>query len=283
MRILLTGARGQLGHDLVEALGAEEVVAVGHSELDIADRVAVSQAVRAARPDWIVNAAAFNDVDLAESARAAAFAVNADGPAYLAAAAKAVGARLVHVSTDYVFNGRKGEPYTEDDTPEPLSVYGASKRAGEVRVLDSGGRASVLRTAWLYGSHGKNFVKAILAAASSGKPLRVVADQVGSPTWTRDLAFAIRDLLATDMAGLFHVVNSGACSRYEFARAILQGGGEVEAVKSSEMPRPAPRPANSSLRSTRWAEGGMRAMRPWQEALAEFLRDERVPAPATRG
>ena len=245
MRVLLTGARGQLGHDLADVLRAEDVRALGHSELDIANRTAVSQAVESTRPDWIINAAAFNDVDGAESAREAAFAVNADGPGHLAEAAKAAGARLVHISTDYVFDGTKGAAYIEEDPTEPLSVYGESKLAGEVRVLESGAHASVLRTAWLYGIHGKNFVRLILATASTGKSLRVVSDQIGSPTSTRDLALAIRDLMSTELTGLFHVANSGACSRYEFARAIVHGGADIEPVKSSEMPRPAPRPAAS--------------------------------------
>jgi dTDP-4-dehydrorhamnose reductase len=271
VRILLTGAGGQLGRDLGEVLVQHEVEALGHDALDIADRGAVGAIVERTRPAWIVNAAAFNDVDGAETAQDRAFAVNADGPENLAAAARRTGARLVHISSDYVFDGRKGSAYTEDDPPDPLSVYGKSKHAGELRVLESGARACVLRTAWLYGRHGKNFVKAIQSAAKAGKPLKVVSDQVGSPTATLDLARAIRQLLDSEIEGLFHVANAGACSRYEFARAILDGQAEVMAVRSSEMPRPAPRPANSSLRSTRWAAAGMAPLRSWQEALSEYL------------
>jgi len=271
-RILLTGAGGQLGHDLRETLATDEVHAFGHAELDIADRAVVTAAARRIRPAWIVNAAAFNDVDQAESAAEQAYAVNAEGPANLAEAGARVGARLIHISTDYVFNGLKGVAYTEDDRAEPLSVYGMSKRAGEIRVLESGVGACVLRTAWLYGVHGKNFVKAILAGASAGKPLRVVADQVGSPTSTRDLASAIRALLQADLQGLFHVANAGACSRFEFAKAIVDGRVEVVPVMSADMPRPAPRPVNSSLRSVRWAEAGMTPLQPWQAALKDYLR-----------
>ncbi|MDQ6708951.1 MAG: dTDP-4-dehydrorhamnose reductase [Candidatus Dormibacteraeota bacterium] len=272
MRILLAGAGGQLGQDLEQVLAAEDLHAVRHQQLDIADRAAVSAIIHATRPDWVVNAAAFNDVDGAETARAQAFAVNADGPATLAEAARAVGARLVHVSTDYVFDGAKGSAYTEDDPANPLSVYGESKRAGEVRVLESGVKAAVLRTAWLYGRHGKNFVKAILTGAQSGKPLRVVADQVGSPTSTADLAIAIRDLIRTELQGLFHVANAGACSRFEFARTIVGGQVDVTPTSSTEAPRPARRPANSSLTSVRWEEAGMSPMRSWQEALADYLQ-----------
>jgi dTDP-4-dehydrorhamnose reductase len=274
-RILLTGAGGQLGQDLRQTLAADEVHAFGHKELDIADRAAVMETVERIHPTWIVNAAAFNDVDHAETAAEQAYAVNAQGPANLGEAGVRVGARLVHISTDYVFDGRKGKAYTEDDDAEPLSVYGKSKRAGEIRVLESSVGACVLRTAWLYGVHGKNFVKAIIAGAAAGTVLRVVADQVGSPTSTRDLAAAISDLLRADLQGLFHVANAGACSRFEFARAIVAGRVEVVPVSSAEMPRPAPRPANSSLRSIRWTQAGMRPLQPWQAALTEYLRSGR--------
>src|SRR5439155_914583 len=170
------------------------------------------------------NAAAFNDVDGAEQNEAAAFAVNADGPEHLAAAAARVGARLIHVSTDYVFDGRKGSPYDENDAPNPLSVYARSKREGERRVLASGAPACVLRTAWLYGRHGKNFVKAIQGAAARGGPLKVVADQVGSPTSTADLAAAIAALIRTPAAGLYHVVNAGA---YPSAPSAASAGVSV--------------------------------------------------------
>ena len=252
-------------------LAAQELYAFRHDELDISDRAAVEAMVVAFRPEWIVNAAAFNDVDAAETQPERAFAVNADGPAYLAEAGARVGARLLHISTDYVFNGRKGSAYSEPDPPDPLSVYGRSKLAGERRVLESGAGACVLRTAWLYGRGGKNFVKAILAAVKRGEVLKVVADQVGSPTSTRDLAGAIGELLETDLDGLFHVANAGACSRYDFARAIVRERVEVMPMSSSEAARPAPRPVNSSLKSVRWGEAGMRPLRAWEAALNDFL------------
>lgn len=278
MKILLTGAGGQLGQDLLRVLSADEVHALRHDELDIADGAAVEAMVDRTGPAWIVNAAAFNDVDGAETARDHAFAANAEGPGNLAAAAARIDARLLHISTDYVFNGQKGSAYTEEDAPNPLSIYARSKRAGEVRVLESRARTVVLRTAWLYGHHGKNFVKAILAAAVAGKPLRVVADQVGSPTSTADLALAIKELIRADLRGLFHVANAGACSRYEFARAIVKGRVEVVPVSSSAAPRPAPRPANSSLRSVRWSEAGMTPLRSWELALTDYLQENAVPS-----
>jgi dTDP-4-dehydrorhamnose reductase len=184
---------------------------------------------------------------------------------------------MLHVSTDYVFDGTKGTPYTEDDAPNPLSVYARSKYEGERRVLESGVSACVLRTAWLYGMHGKNFVKAILAAARKGGPLKVVADQVGSPTATADLAEAVAQLLETSARGLFHVANAGACSRFEFAEAIVRGGVKVLPITTAEAARPAPRPANSSLASLRWQQSGLAQLRSWRSALGAFL--ENLPDP----
>ena len=273
MRILVTGAGGQLGRELIDVLAGDEVHAFDHRALDISDRQAVFAAVERVRPSWIINAAAYNDVDGAEGAAEEAFKVNASGPGYLADAALRAGAEMVHISTDYVFDGRKGAPYTELDHADPLSVYGRSKYEGELQVLYSHASACVLRTAWLYGGHGKNFVKAILAAADRGGPLRVVADQVGSPTWTRHLARAISDLIRTPARGLFHVVNGGACSRFEFAQAIVDGRVNVLPITSADAGRPAPRPANSALASKRWEAAGLRPLPDWRKALAEFLRE----------
>lgn len=271
MRILLTGAGGQLGWDLQSTLRDHDVRAYDHQALDVSDREAVMRAAEQVRPDWIINAAAFNDVDGAETAAETAFAINGAGPGYLAEAAARVGASIVHISSDYVFDGTKGAPYTENDNPNPLSVYARSKYEGERRVLKSGASACVLRTAWLYGQHGKNFVKAILAAAARGGPLRVVADQVGSPTATADLAGAIAQLIETRARGLFHVANAGACSRFEFAKAIVRGAVTVVPITTVEAARPAARPANSSLASMRWQEAGLSPLRGWRSALEDFL------------
>jgi dTDP-4-dehydrorhamnose reductase len=271
MRVLVTGAGGQLGRELQAALRDDEVHARDHHSLDISDQAAVMAAVRQVRPQWVINAAAFNDVDGAEMAEDEAFSVNARGPANLAGAAADVNAGLIHVSTDYVFDGRKGTAYTEDDRPNPLSAYGRSKYQGERSVLKSKASACVLRTAWLYGTHGRNFVKAILDAASKGRPLKVVADQVGSPTSAGDLADAINRLIRTPARGLFHVVNAGACSRFEFAKAIVRGAVEVQPITSVDAGRPARRPENSSLVSVRWRSLGLPALRTWQAALDDFL------------
>ena len=271
MRVLVTGANGQLGRELLEVLGDEEVHARDHRALDISNEAAVVVAVREIRPQWVINAAAFNDVDSAEVAEDEAFAVNARGPLNLARAAAEVNAGLVHISSDYVFDGTKGSAYTEDDRPNPLSVYGRSKYEGERWVLESKASACVLRTAWLYGKHGKNFVKAILERAKEGRPLEVVADQVGSPTYTRDLADAITLLIRTPARGLFHVANSGACSRFELAKAIVRGAVDVRPITTAEAGRRAPRPANSALTTVRQAATGLPPLRPWQAALNDFL------------
>jgi dTDP-4-dehydrorhamnose reductase len=278
MVILLAGAGGQLGRDLQPALRGAQLHPFDHRQLDIADAQAVNAAVDRVHPDWIINAAAFNDVDGAEKAPDQAFAVNAAGAGNLADAAARVGAAIVHIGTDYVFDGAKGAPYTEDDRPNPLSVYARTKYEGEQRVLASGAPACVLRTAWLYGWQGKNFVKAILAAAERGGPLRVVADQVGSPTATRDLSEAIAALIERGgIRGLFHVVNSGACSRFEFAKAIVGGRVEVLPITTAEAGRVAPRPKYSALTSTRWPATSLLALTPWQVALDRFLGEKQAP------
>ena len=277
MVILLAGAGGQLGRDLQPALAGTDLHPFDHRQLDITDAGAVEAAVERVRPDWVINAAAFNDVDGAEQAEDQAFAVNAAGAGNLAEAAARVGAAILHISTDYVFDGTKGSPYTEDDEPNPLSVYARSKYEGEQRVRASGASACVVRTAWLYGWQGKNFVKAILAAAERGGPLRVVADQVGSPTATRDLAEAIAGLIQRPSArGLFHVVNAGACSRLEFARAIVGGRVAVEPITTEQSGRLARRPAYSALSSSRWPATGLPALSGWETALVRFLSEKQA-------
>jgi dTDP-4-dehydrorhamnose reductase len=271
MRVLITGAGGQLGRDLQAVLRDEEVDARDHRALDIGNEAAVLAAVEEVRPQWVINAAAFNDVDAAEIAEDEAYAINARGPANLAGAAAAVDAGLIHISSDYVFDGTKGSAYTEDDRPNPLSVYGRSKYQGERAVLESGASVCVLRTAWLYGVLGKNFVKSILERAKEGTPLFVVADQVGSPTSTRDLAEAINQMIRTPARGLFHVANAGACSRFEFAKAIVRGAVEVRPITSAEAGRRAPRPANTALTSLRWEAMGLEPLRSWEAALTDFL------------
>jgi dTDP-4-dehydrorhamnose reductase len=269
--ILVTGTGGQLGRALCETLG-DRAVGLPRSRLDITDAARVRAVVEDLRPFAIVNAAAFTDVDRAESEPDEAAAVNASGAAHVAAAAALTGAFLVHVSTDAVFDGRLGRPYREDDEPNPLSVYASTKLEGERLVLRAHPGAAVVRTAWVYAPWGRNFVRAILGAArGSGKPLQVVDDQVGSPTWVRDLAAGIVALLDRPVAGVFHVAGGGAVSRYEQARAILSSAGGdpslVVPVHTADRPVPAVRPAFSPLEPAAWTAAGFAPLRPWREAL----------------
>lgn len=252
MRVLITGAGGQVGRELVEAFTADghEVVGFDRASLDIADRDAAMSAICASEPDAVVNAAAWTAVDACELDPDRAFLVNALGTRYLAEAARVVGAHLVHLSTDYVFDGSKTEPYLEWDRPNPVSVYGRSKLGGE---QEAGPAATIIRTSWVCGFHGNNMVKTILRLAAEHDVLSFVDDQRGHPTFADDLAAMIKRLVVERRTGLFHVTNQGAVSWYEFARAVLESAGQdpdrVRPIATSELdpPRPAPRPANSVL------------------------------------
>jgi dTDP-4-dehydrorhamnose reductase len=277
-RWLVTGAGGLLGHDLLAVLAeypAATVTALTRADLDVTDADAVRRAV--AGHDVVLNAAAWTDVDGAESNEQAALAVNGTGPANLAAACAATGARLVHVSTDYVFAGDATTPYAEDAEPAPRGAYGRTKLAGERAVLAAGGGAAVVRTAWVYGEHGRSFVATMLRLAlASEDPLDVVDDQRGSPTWSADLARSLVALGASDApGGIYHVTNTGDTTWYGLARAVFVGVGadpeRVRPTSTDRFPRPAPRPAYSVLGSTRWAAAGLPPMRPWEGALASAL------------
>jgi dTDP-4-dehydrorhamnose reductase len=282
MRILITGGRGMLGSDLCAVLGREHTcVPTGSAEADVTKAEAVARLVEREQPDAIIHAAAFTDVDGCERDPERAFLVNALGAYHVAAAAAAVGSALFLISTDYVFDGAATSPYTEFDAPNPINRYGASKRAGEELALRTCSRCVVVRTQWLYGAHGKNFVSTIRRAAREGRPLRVVADQIGAPTWAQDLAAGIGGLLSRVERGagpllpVYHLNNAGSCSWYEFAVAILQSSGlgdvPVAPITSAEWPAPARRPAYSVLRRYALELTGEDRMRPWQGALAEFL------------
>lgn len=235
-KVLLVGAHGQLGRAL-QALKPPHwaITALGSAQLDITDAQAVHNQVHALHPTLIINAAAYNAVDRAEHERDRAFAINAHGPLNLARAANKVGARLVHVSTDYVFDGHISRPYTERDTPNPLNVYGESKLQGEHWVLEAQPQALILRTAWVYSAVGANFVAAMLNAAKRGRPLRVVNDQTGTPTFAGDLADAIIGLAEHPQAsgGLYHYSGATALTRYEFARAILEAADRIQGVSAA--------------------------------------------------
>ena len=275
MQLLVTGAAGQLGYDVVDAFRTHDVVAVAHHELDITDRDAVMQAVTTFRPQAIINCAAFTAVDACESEPDRAFAANALGVRHVAEAARRVGAHVCHISTDYVFDGDKPTPYTEWDVPAPRSVYGQSKLAGE-RELDAD--ATIVRTSWVCGERGNNMVKTILRLAGERDQLAFVDDQVGHPTFTEDLATIIRKLVVDRRPGLFHVTNQGAVSWYEFARAVLAAAGHdpgrVRPIATSELdpPRPAPRPANSVLDNAALRLSGIDLLTDFREPLTRLVK-----------
>jgi dTDP-4-dehydrorhamnose reductase len=252
VRILITGAAGQLGRELVRAFTDHEVIAADRSQLDIADRATTLAAVTSIVPDAIVNAAAFTQVDACETEVERAYAVNAIGTRNVSEAARRVGAHLVHVSTDYVFDGTKVGPYDEWDTPNPQSAYGRSKYAGELELAGTPD-AIIVRIAWVFGIHGANMVKTVLRLAADHRVLRFVDDQRGRPTAAADAADCIHRLVAARATGCFHATNQGEVSWYEFAQAVLEAAGEdparVEPITTAELdpPRPAPRPANSAL------------------------------------
>lgn len=273
MRILLTGRNGQVGWELLKALAPlGEIMAPDRAQLDLRDPARIREAVRGANPDVIVNAAAYTAVDQAESEREAAFAVNAAAPAVLAEEAKRSGALLVHYSTDYVFDGTKAAPYLEDDAANPGNVYGASKLAGERAIAASGCRHLILRTSWVYGPRGSNFMLTMLRLAKERRELRVVDDQVGAPTSSLAIARATTQALRPGAHGLYHLAAAGQTTWCGFARAILKRAGlatPVAAIRSEDYPTPARRPRNSRLDCSRLrAELGV-AMAPWEEQLAE--------------
>jgi dTDP-4-dehydrorhamnose reductase len=262
-----------LGQDVVGAAerAGHQVIGLGREELDVTDAAAVRERLRAERPDAVVNCAAYTDVDGAEAEREAAFELNGRAPGVVAAAAAEAGAAIVHVSSDYVFDGCKGEPYVESDPTGPLSAYGESKLAGERPVSDANPRHFVVRSAWLFGLGGRNFVDTMLRLSGERGAVRVVDDQIGSPTFSGDLAQALVALLATDDHGVHHVAGGGASSWAQLAAETFRQA-EVECavipIPTSEMARPAPRPAFSALASER---AGTPRLRPWQEGLAAYL------------
>lgn len=280
MRLLVTGAAGMLGDDVARAAGpaGHEPLRASHAELDITDRAAVRALLSAERPEAIVNCAAWTDVDGAEQHPGQAHAVNAVGAGNLARSAAEIDARLVHVSTDYVFDGaapldRRGDAraYLESDQTGPRSVYGQSKLAGEQLVLAACARHTVARSAWLFGIHGRNFAATMLRLAGERRAVQVVDDQIGCPTWTGHLAPALIGLLARDVSGLVHLAGAGRVSWHGFAREIFRQAEiacEVHAVSTAQMARAAPRPAWSALETERQ---DVLPLPPWQDGLAGYL------------
>lgn len=278
MRALLIGSRGQLGSDLID-IWRGELSAYAHDEFDVTNRDQVRDIIARERPEVVINTAAYHRVDDCEANGALAFEVNALGAKNVADASHEIGAAVVFISTDYVQGGEKGSPYVEDDLPRPLSVYGVSKLAGEHLVRQSNPKHFVVRSSSLFGvagasGKGGNFVETMIKKAQAGEPLRVVDDQVSSPTFTSDLASKLQELVATGRYGLYHVTNSGQTSWFGFAAKIFELMGlesSLTPITSEELGAPARRPSFSVLENRALTEAGLEKLRSWEEALAAYL------------
>ncbi len=273
MRILIIGSNGLLGKDLVEDWPGDIILPATSRDADIREIAQVRKLVHRAHPDWIILAASYTDVDGSEQNADMAFAVNRDGARNVSIVAREQGAKLCYLSTDYVFDGASDHPYEPDAPVRPLNVYGASKAAGEQAVQAQAGHWLIARTSWLFGASKSCFPEKILRAADSQPELKVVADQIGSPTYTRDLAAAICGLVQADARGILNITNSGSCSWFEFAKETLRGSGRnisISPITSIQAARPARRPSYSALSPKALATHGI-TLRTWQEALAAYL------------
>ena len=275
MSVLIVGAQGMLGSDLIKIFNhTQKVTGVDINECDITDQKETLNTLLMMNPRWVINAAAYTQVDQCETNTEKAFAVNTEGVSNLALACKEINAKLLHVSTDYVFDGRTNTPYREEDSVNPLSVYGLSKCKGEAAVQDLLDDFIIVRTGGLYGKQGVNFVSTIVKMTQEKDELRVVNDQWMSPTSTIDLSEAIRKLYEVSARGIFHLVNSGFCTWYQFACKIIEITGstcKVIPISSEELDRPAPRPAFAVLNCSKYTKVTGMKLRPWEKALTDYL------------
>lgn len=275
MKILITGSNGMLGHDLIEVLkDKHELLLTTSKTLDITDGDSVMDFIVKSNPDIVINSAAYTDVDGCESNPDLAYNVNGEGVKNLALACREVDCPLVHISTDYVFNGQNDRPWVEDDEIGPISIYGKSKLEGEEHIKEILEKYFIVRTAWLYGVNGRNFPRTMLELAQNHSEITVVYDEVGTPTYTPDLAKGISELIETDYYGTYHLTNSGSCSWCEFARYIFDVADvdvNVIPVTASEFARPAPRPSYSVLENRNWVENGFEPLRNYKEAIKEYI------------
>ncbi|ASA24428.1 dTDP-4-dehydrorhamnose reductase [Paenibacillus donghaensis] len=282
MRILVTGAAGQLGQDVVLLLQKQghEVMACDRQEMDITNLAECQEVIGSFAPDAVIHCAAHTAVDVAESDVDAAYLINAVGSRNVALAAEKAGAKLVYISTDYVFDGMGSQPYHEYDNTDPQSIYGKSKRAGEILVQSLSSKYFIVRTSWVYGKYGNNFVKTMLKLGQEKTLLQVVDDQKGSPTYTVDLARFLLELIATEKYGVYHASNTEACTWYEFTQAIFAEAEDILGLKftaklepcgTDQFPRPAPRPQYSVLEHLSIRTNGFEDIRPWREGLRDFL------------
>jgi dTDP-4-dehydrorhamnose reductase len=285
MKVAVLGSTGQLGQDLMRIF-AEDAIGLTHQDVDVADGVVLTSVLQSARPDWVINTAAFHRVDDCERNPALAFAVNAVGAGNVARAAAQIGAGVVFISTDYVYGGqerKRNHPYAETDSPAPINVYGVSKWAGEQLVMQGNSRHLVIRSTGLYGTarsrKGWTFPELMLTKARSEGVVRVVTDQVLAPTYTADLAVTLKKLVSLDAVGIFHVTNSGECSWFDFTREVFTLAGvkcRMEPITTQQSQRAARRPAYSALTSSRLPEVGLGLLRPWPEALGDYLRAKNI-------
>jgi dTDP-4-dehydrorhamnose reductase len=275
MKVLITGSNGMLGHDLIEALkDSHELILTTSKTLDITDKQKTIDFICDNKPDIVINSAAYTDVDGCEENQDLAYSVNGEGVRNLALGCREIDSPLVHISTDYVFDGSARDPIKEDGEIGPISVYGKSKLKGEEAILEILDRFFIIRTAWLYGINGRNFPKTMLELAKNHPEITVVYDEVGTPTYTPDLAEAISELIETDYYGIYHLTNSGSCSWCEFARYIFEIADvdvKVIPVTAAEFARPAPRPSYSVLENKNWVENGFKPLRSYKDAIKEYI------------
>lgn len=280
MKIVITGGQGQLGRDVISHLHEKghETYPLDRTGMDITNMIEVEEVLFFHRPQVIVHCAAYTKVDLAETETDEAFKINAIGTRNVAVVAEEIGAKLVYISTDYVFSGQGDLPYDEFMQTNPVNTYGKSKLAGEEAVQQFCSRFFILRTSWLYGKYGQNFVKTMLDFAREKRKISVVTDQIGSPTYTKDLVQFIGDIIHTQLYGIYHTTNTGYCSWHDFALAIFKEAGvsevEVKPVTTQEFPRPARRPANSRLDHRAIRLNNLKDFRSWEEALRDYLGDK---------
>lgn len=275
MRVYITGASGQLGKALARVADKDIVLLGCDSFTDICDNKSISESIRISKPDLIIHAAAYTDVDRAETDAEAAFAVNCEATRNIAEICRDLECPMIYISTDYVFDGKKRSPYKTDDTPNPQSVYGKSKLAGEKAVIESLNRYYICRTAWLYGEGGANFLRAIIGKALKGEKLKVVDDQRGSPTYAIHLAEALFELARTEAFGLYHTTSAGDCTWYDLAKeacSLLQIDVDMETISTEKLNRPAPRPAYSVLDGSALMAAGVNPLPFWKDGLKSFLK-----------
>jgi len=282
MRILITGGKGQLGRALHTAFSTDQVEALSHSDLDVTDNGQVSRALARFRPDLVIHAAACTDTAGCERDPALAMRVNSEGADVVAEACRQARSAMLYISSNEVFDGARSDVYLEDDQPNPINTYARSKLEGERRVQAALDRPGIVRTAWLYGPGRESFPEKILGAARRGSPLKLVTDEVASPTFTVDLALGIAHLAYQGASGIFHLTNGGACSRREWAEEVLRLAGvsvPIEPVTQTEYGAPYRKPMHSVLANTKAARLGI-TLRPWQEALAEHMERANIPQEA---